>query len=135
MNDTTLLYRQVHPRHVKVYQNVAHITSQVFRPTRKDNGKLSVYDGSQMEAEASWRHFTQEQGYPSVGVMAVTVEECAGEGLIVLPDPNEFPEHVLIVFEDPTGNRLSRNQIDDISKRLKAAAERRGWQYPPGGPR
>lgn len=127
MNDTTLLYRQVHPNHVRM----GHITSQVFRPTQKDNGKLSVYDGDQMEADVSWRHFTQEQGYPSAGVVAVTVEECAGEGLVVLPDPNEFPEHVQIVFEDPDGNRLSRKQIENISQRLKAAAERRGWQYQP----
>lgn len=134
MNDATLLYRQVHPDYVRMVRGMAYITSQVFHPTRKDNGKLSVYDGDQMEAEASWRHFTEEQGYPSVGVMAVTVEECAGEGLSVLPDPNEFPEHVQIVFEDPEGNRLSRKQIDNISKRLKAAAERRGWQYRPSAP-
>ena len=130
MNDTTLLYRQVHPNHVRMDQGMAHITSQVFRPTPKDNGKLSMYDGDQMGADASWQHFTQR--HPSAGVMAVTVEECAGEGLSVLPDTNEFPEHVQVVFEDPEGNRLSRKRIEGISKRLKAAAERRGWQYRPG---
>jgi hypothetical protein len=100
-----------------------HITSQVFRPTPKDEWQLSVYDGDQITAERSWHHFTSS-GHNSAGVMAVTVEECSSQELKVEADPATFPEHVLIDFRD-----LAENQIRRKAKHLKAAAEARGWQY------
>lgn len=127
MNDDTMLYRQVHHSHVEKDR----IHSLVFLPA-KGSGELSVYDGDQMAAEDSWNHYTHSLGNDSVGVVAVTVEECSGLGLRVVPDPNEFQEHALILFEDIEGNQLSRNQIEKTAKRLRGLAERRGWQYRPG---
>ena len=56
MTPATLLLRQVNPSWIKN----GRITSQVFKPTPKDAGCLSVYDGDQITAEASWRHYTIE---------------------------------------------------------------------------
>ena len=42
------------------------------------------------------------------------------------PDPESFPEHVLIDF-----NELSRKGRKDAAKILRNLAENRGWQYQP----
>ena len=120
MTPVTLLFRQVNPSWIKN----GRITSQVFKPTPKDKGCLSVYDGDQITAEASWRHYTIELEYKSVGVVAVTVCECKEHDLCVKHDPEPFPEHVVIKFIG-----YSKSQIEKKAKRLKEAAERRGWQY------
>jgi hypothetical protein len=73
VTDDTLLLRQVHPGFV---QN-DRPSSQIFRPTPKDELKLSVYDGDLITPEQSWKHFTGELGYRSVGVLAVTVRNAA----------------------------------------------------------
>ena len=118
MTPATLLFRQVNPSWIKN----GRITSQVFKPTPKDEGCLSVYDGDQITAEASWRHYTIK--YQSDGVVAVTVCECKEHDLCVKHDPEPFPEHVVIKFIG-----YSKSQIEKKAKRLKEAAERRGWQY------
>ena len=120
MTPATLLFRQVNPSWIKN----GRITSQVFKPTPKDAGCLSMYDGDQITAEASWRHYTIELKYQSVGVVAVTVCECKEHDLCVKHDPEPFPEHVVIKFIG-----YSKSQIERKAKRLKEAAERRGWQY------
>ena len=55
MNNETLLLRQIHPSFIQA----GHITSQAFRPTPKDQNKLSVYDGDQISAEDAWQHSRQ----------------------------------------------------------------------------
>ena len=72
MNDGTLLLRQVHPTFVQQ----GRITSQVFKPSTKDNNELSVYDGDQISADAAWRHYTEDLHLASAGVVAVAVAEC-----------------------------------------------------------
>lgn len=69
MKSGTLLFRQVNPSWMKL----GRVTSQAFKPTPKDRGRLSAYDGDRMTAEKAWRHYTMELGYRSVGVLAVTV--------------------------------------------------------------
>lgn len=120
MKEGTLLHRQVNPSWV---QN-GRVTSQAFRPTPKDDFRLSVYDGDQIDAEASWIHFTQELGLRSIGVYSVTCHECEILELNVLPDPDTFKEHVLIDFEG-----LSKTQIKSKAQALKIRAEERGWLY------
>lgn len=122
MNANTLLYRQVHPSWI---QN-GRITSQAFRPTPKDEKRLSVYDGDQITAEAAWQHYTNGLGHTSAGVLAVTVEECDNLELPVVPDPATFQEHTLIDF-----SAFSRSQIETKAKILRANADLRGWQYDP----
>jgi hypothetical protein len=120
MTDATLLLRQVHPSFIQA----GHVTSQAFRPTPKDELLLSVYDGDQLSAEESWKHFTSQEHCTSVGVLAVTVGECTIEALPARLSQELFPEHAVIDF---TG--LSDNQIEKKGKKLKARAEVRGWQH------
>ena len=122
MNDDTLLHRQVSPGWIRN----GEISSQTFRPTRKDAGLLSVYDGDQITAQGAWQHFTNALGFASAGVVAVSVTECQGQQLPVRPDPEPFPEHVVIDF---TG--LSRSQVERKADRLKMAATARGWLFRP----
>ncbi len=122
MNSETLLLRQVSPNFVRQ----GRVTSQAFTPTPKDQQRLSAYDGDQISAEASWFHFTETLGLDSAGVLAVSVGECESRGTLAIPDPESFPEHVLIDF-----NELSRKGSKDAAKILRNLAEERGWQYEP----
>ena len=67
MTGATFLFRQVHPSFVQA----GRVTSQVFRPTPKDQSLLSVYDGDQITAEDSWTHFTSQEHCTSAGVLAL----------------------------------------------------------------
>jgi len=120
MTPDTLLFRQVNPSWIQA----GRVTSQVFKPTPKDNKRLSVYNGDLVSAEGSWVHYTNELQFSSVGVLAVTVEECQGQRLPAEPDPNPFPEHAVIRFDG-----CSASQIKKKAKYLKQHAEARGWQY------
>ena len=122
MNEQTLLLRQIHPTFVQA----GRITSQAFRPTPKDENKLSVYDGDQITAEASWQHFTASPDCSSAGVMAVTNGQCIALVLGVIPDGQHFPEHVSIDY-----SAFTKNEIEKKAKVLKGHAEVRGWLYQP----
>ena len=129
MNPDTLLYRMVSPSFMKD----GNPTSQVFKPTRKDNGRLSVYDGDQISPRDAYEHYTGSPpglGQNAVGVLAVTVAECESLDLIVSPDPlPEFPEHTLIDF-----SALSRGMLKYAADELRVIANARGWQYRPNNP-
>src|SRR5262245_10424625 len=120
MTGVTLLLRQIHPSFVQA----GFATSQAFRPTPKDESKLSVYDGDQISPEASWVHYTATLGLDAVGTMAITVMECTAENLPARPDPEPFAEHVLIDFSG-----LTDGQCRSKSKKLQAKAVARGWLY------
>lgn len=118
---TTNLLRNVHP----TWKQNGTITSQLFQPTLT-NPRPSVYDGDKIEAECCWYHFTGNFGKSSIGVMAVTVVECNDLGVIVIPDPQEFPEHILMEIEAPT-----RNEKTTLLKKLRDFACSRGWLFKP----
>ena len=124
MNRDTLLFRQVHP----TWMDDGYPTSQAFKPTAKDKGYLSVYDGDMITAEEAWLHYTQKLGFISVGVIAVSCHECTILELPVTPDPALFPSHVIIHFTGYTKARI-RNKAQLLSR----LANERGWQYRPGG--
>ena len=63
----------------------------------------------------------------SCGVMAVTTHECQRLRLPVEADGAGFPEHVSIDCSALT----TRRQIETNAKRLRAAANARGWQFQP----
>jgi hypothetical protein len=116
----TLLHRQINPSWVQY----GRVTSQAFKPTPKDQSRLSVYDGEQIGAEDAWRHYTQTLGFSSVGVLSVTVNQCQSLELSVASDPAPFPEHAVIVFE-----KLTNSQIEKKSKQLRAFAVHRDWMF------
>ena len=120
MNDNTVLLRQIHPS----FSQDGRVTSQAFRPTPKDENQLSVYDGDQIAPEPSWEHYTGQLNFASVGVMGITVAECATLSLSAQPDPEPFPEHAIIDF-----TAFSKNLIEKKAKRLRAKAVARNWLY------
>jgi len=122
MDDQTQLLRQVHPSFVQD----GKITSQVFRPTPKDDKKLSSYDGDMITPEASFAHFTARADCRSAGVVSITTADCQKLGLPALSDPDEFPEHVLVDFSE-----FEKKEIEKKAKILRANAETRDWLYKP----
>ncbi len=119
----TLFLRQVHPDFI---QN-GEVTSRAFRPTRKDQGKLSVYDGDQITPDASWEHYTQVLNRSSIGVVAVTALECSSEGVQAYVDGVDYPEHAVIDFTSIASN----SKVRYASKQLALKAKARGWLHGP----
>ena len=112
-----LLYRQIHPKFILNDR----VTSQAFTPGA--GKRLSVYDGDMIAAEEAWKHYVG-MGLRSSGVMAVTKAECGLQNLLVIPDPVDYDEHVVIDF-----NHLSQRCRKDAAKHLAGNANRRGWCY------
>jgi hypothetical protein len=123
LNPTLLLHRQI----PSAWIQGDRVTSQSFKPYPKDNNRVSVYRDDLMSAEEAWRHYTEELRLNSVGIVAVSVEECRNESLAVDPDGIPYPAHASIVFP----LELSKNQIEKTAGRLAAKARSRGWQYGP----
>ena len=122
MDGNTLLLRNVNP----TWKKHGKITSQLFKPTKKDNMKPSVYDGDQISPSICWDHFTKILDNPSLGVMAVTYGECSELDVAAHPDSAQFKEHVLLDF---TG--LSRREVDNLAKKLTDLAVVRDWLFQP----
>jgi len=120
MTENTLLLRQIHP----VWIQEGRVTSLAFKPTKKDNRRLSVHDGDQISAEAAWEYHTDHLAFASAGVMGISVNECQFLSLPVVPDPANHPAHVLVRFDG-----CSSSQVDSRAKALRTAAVSRGWQY------
>lgn len=121
MNDQTLLLRQVHPN----FFLAGELSSQAFFPFPKDDGKLSVYDGDQISAEASYEHYTLDLGLESVGVWAVAGEEVVSVALAYRPDPVAGNQsHANIDF-----NALAEKECRKLAKKLKKFAVDRGSRY------
>jgi hypothetical protein len=123
MKSDSLLHRQINPSWIQG----GRVTSQAFKPTPKDQSRLSVYDGERIGAEDAWRHYTQTLGFSSIGVLSVTVNECQSLELSVASDPAPFPEHVVIVF-----GTFTNSQIEKKSKQLRSFAVDRGWMFDAG---
>ena len=118
-DDKTLLYRQVHPS----WMQNGRVTSQVFKPTPKDDKYLSVYNGDLTTSVLAWGHYTKQLNHPSIGVLAVTVEECTATGLSAKPEPKPFKEHAIIDYNTCASNSVVANK----AKQLRAFAIKRDW--------
>lgn len=120
MNPTTLLHRIIKSGW---WLQADTVSSQAFRPTLGADKLLSVYDGDQIAADAAYKHYANDPGKPlPTGVLAITVAEYSTEDWSVIPDPDSFPEHVLIDFRE-----FGTNQIKRKSETLRNAAIARGW--------
>ena len=120
MNPDTLLLRQIHP----IFIQAGQVTSQAFKPTPKDESKLSVYNGDLISPLSSFEHYTIQLGLSSAGVLAVCKTECDLCDLPVLWDGIPFPEHCTLDFTS-----FTRTQIEKTAKILKRNAVTRGWLY------
>ena len=122
MNSETTLLRQVHP----VFIPDGQLTSQAFMPFPKDEGKLSVYDGDQISAADSYKHYTEVLRNASDSVWGITVAEVTEAGLTSASAPLEkFPSHALIDFTDHPGKNFRK-----LAKKLKVFALARGCLFP-----
>jgi len=131
-DDAELLYRQVHPSFVRD----GRPSSQAFRPTPKDENKLSVARAARTTAQAAYEHFTGTLGLASAGTWGITVGECGQQGLPARPDPLTSPPakaadlaHAVIDF---TG--VSKSQAEAKATRLARGAVARGRLHPPPPP-
>ena len=128
MDKETLIHRQVNPSFLQadvVSTQAFSVTSQTFKPTPKDEYKLSVYNGEKYSAEESFSHFTNE-GYASAGVLSLQVSECNNEALNVQEDNSPFDGHSYVDFTGQTGSGAEKK-----AKKLKKYALERGWQHGP----
>jgi|GEM_PF-2963774 len=71
MTASDLLLRQIHPGFIQR----GRATSQAFRPTPKDEGQLSVYNGNMIEPQPVWQHYSEVLKKASVGARAVSRDE------------------------------------------------------------
>lgn len=120
MKDTTMLLRQVHPSFI----HAGKVSSQVFRPTPKDEAKLSMYNGDKITPEAAFEHFTKKLGFASNGVLGLEKQECVEQNLAVIDDAFPFEEHCSLDFSG-----LPKKEVEKIAKVLKLRAEKRGWLF------
>lgn len=121
------LHRQVNPSWV----HEGRVSSQAFRPTPKDNGRLSVDRASICSAQESFERFVANK-WSSTGVWAVTVGETIDAGLKAYPDrdpPGQSnPAHAYVHFSD-----LPKNQVKKKAQVLAGHAHQRGCVYAPEG--
>jgi hypothetical protein len=118
-----LLYRQVHPHWIVDGQP----SSQAFKPTKKDEGMLSVALGSKATAEEAFFLHTVGQRLASAGTWAVTVGEVVAVELSSYEQPLENnPAHGFIDFRG-----LGRGATESKAKLLLAKARARGDVYRP----
>lgn len=120
MTASDLLLRQIHPGFIQR----GRATSQAFRPTPKDEGQLSVYNGNMIEPQPVWQHYSEVLKKASVGVRAVSRDECMALSLPITSDPTPFPEHVLIDFR-----AFDKKRVESMAKQLRHQAEARGWLF------
>ncbi|MFJ8269350.1 hypothetical protein ACIQ8G_03085 [Streptomyces sp. NPDC094154] len=123
------LWRQVHP----IWVQDGRVTSQLFSPTPKDSGELSVTRASIVSAKEAHQYHTEVMGLESIGVYGVEVAEVREVGLRAVDDAqadgaeNRPPGHAYVDFKDvrSAGQRRKRASI------LRDRAENRGWQHGP----
>lgn len=126
LTENPLLLRQVPPAWI---QN-GRATSQLFKLTRKDGRCLSAYDNREWTATEAWEHYVASE-WQSVGVLAVSVEECQHSNITVCRDDDPFIGHVSICFEP-----MSRSKQERIAEKLTGIARARGWLFKvPGLPK
>lgn len=124
MNDQTLLLRQIHPSWIQNGQP----SSLAFKPSKKDNNLLSVYNGDCIAAENAYLHYTETLKLSSECVFGVSRDECLVQGLSARKDPQpDSAYHAVINFSSCASESIK----DRASKALKSKAIARGCLYQP----
>jgi len=122
---TESLHRQIHPSWIQ--DGIP--SSLAFKPTKKDEGMLSVTLGAELDPEAAYRHHTGDLNLKSAGTWSVTVSEATDAGLPSYSQPLvESPAHGYIDFRG-----LSNSATEKAAKLLVSRARKRGCQYNPAG--
>ena len=127
-----LVWRNVNPGFI----DNGVISSQAFRPTPKDDSKLSGARQAKVAADKHFHEFTSDLGLASAGVWAVSVAEANAEGVRCVYDaesatrpPAPCPTgHTYFDFQ--THGTSARKRI---SRKLTDNATARGRQHPAPG--
>lgn len=126
------LLRQVNPSFVRA----GRPSSKVFEPKPKDEGLLSVCRESLRPAAAAYEFFIKIPKCKSVGVLAVTVGDCAAESLpahdaplTAADDGIDDHAHSIINY-----NGVTPEQIEEKAIALHRAALGRGYVHQPAAP-
>ncbi len=120
-----LLWRQVLPDWI----DDGIPSSQNFKPTRKDEGRLSTRRSAMMSAQEAYDDHTKQ--WRSAGTWGVSVAEAKGAGLRAIDDsamPDSPFAHSYVDFRN-----LSRGKTDKAAIALKDFAVARGRAYPAAG--
>lgn len=137
MDNNSLLHRQIHPCFVvnDIVSNQAFIeehlfiSSGAFKPTEKDEDKLSVYNGEKFSPKDSFEHYTAN--FKSYGVLSITVEEVNSISPLSSTEDNDpFDGHCYIDFTSVP----SKNQKTKRAGKLRDIAVKRNWTYKPEKP-
>jgi hypothetical protein len=124
MTPDTLLLRQIHPSFIREQR----VLSSAFCPTSKDEHLFSVDNGDSITPKDSWAHFIGNKNCHSIGVLAVSKNECDMEELVVVEDGKPYPEHCSIDFSE-----LTRRQSENKAKSLRSLTVTRGWLFQADG--
>ena len=119
---SNMLFRQVHPSFIVEDK----ISSQVFKPTPKDEGFLSCYNSDLISAEDCFHHYTQVQNLSSAGVVSILESECLSQDLAVRHDGTPFPEHSSIDYS-PYAESVRKKKAQQLSK----MSRQRGYLFLP----
>lgn len=128
-NGAELLWRQVNPQFVHHGQ----LTSQAFRPSSRDAGRLSVSRATRQTAEGAHHFYVTILHRLSCGTWAVSVDDVHDVGsrsihdehAATAPPPPCPPGHTSIDLR-PFG----QSRVKKMASKLSLAANRRGRQYP-----
>lgn len=123
-----LLLRNIHPDWVVN----GKVTSQAFRPTPKDERKLSTTSSSKVSAEDSFREYTEDFELASAGVWGVSVGEAADLSIRAIYDEHSpsIPKPCLTGHTSLDFAQISNNKAKRLGGRLRDRAEDRGRQHP-----
>lgn len=100
---------------------LARPTSQAFKPTKKDEGLLSVSRGSLTSAEEAFVLHTTQKKLESAGVWTIMVSDCTDAERSVHEDPLTEPvidkAHAVVDFQG-----LNDTKAKAVAQRLNAKA-------------
>jgi len=127
IDQSEVLFRQIHP----TFYEKGEPSSQPFKPTEKDDNRLSV-DRSALTTAADSCDLYRANGHASVAVYGLTVGEFTTEKINCHSDPLKAsdtqlanPAHAFANYAD-FGSSSQKN----IAKRLKRMAIARGCLHP-----
>ena len=123
-NGDVHLYRQVHPS----WFVDGMITSQAFKPTTKDRGKVSVRMSTVVTAEEAYQYHIS-QGLKSIGTYQVTVDDIVSCELHAIDDSRLDSAPRGHAYIDYRG--IAKKPAERAAKELRTCAMRYGAQYDP----
>lgn len=123
---TQMMYRQMHPNWIVN----SRVSSMAFRPSAKDNKKLSVRTSAKTTAEGAYKFQVETLGLKSLGSWGISIEEvfkiemkCFESPITTVP---QDPSHCHIDFAG-----LSNRETQDKADKLANYARARGALYTP----